>query len=244
MGFLNGILFRKKPNLENQGLEQGFWEKKDLIKNLGSKKYVQKHQVIQDPSKAVNVLRGGGLVILPTETLYGLAVRYQDENALERLFRLKGRSLGKQIPLLIEDPKNIVPHLVEEIPEVAQKLMDVFWPGPLTLIFKARKGVPRLIGGKSRTVGLRQSAHPVVRAIVTALGEPITGTSANLSGLPSPFNLEQISPSLLMASDLVIDGDRLKGRKGSTVLDFTGKEIKIIRQGDLPLSRIREHIQL
>lgn len=214
------------------------WDMSTIRQRLPADRLMADHQIVQNPLPALKVLKGGGAVITPTDTLYGLAVRALDDAALERLFRLKGRSLERQVPVFVENPQDMLQSLVADVSPLAQKLIAEFWPGPLTLVMPAKPGLSRYITGNTQAVGVRQSAHPVIRAMIQALGEPLTGTSANLTDAPSPYSLDQIAPSLLQAVDLVIDGGLLTGRKGSTVLDLTGAEVKILRQGDLPLERI------
>ena len=214
-----------------------------IQKTLGER-FISAHDVLLDPSPVVEVLQVGGMVIMPTDTLYGLMVRCDDERALEQLFRLKGRAIDQKVPILMENPRVYLEKYVEKIPRQAQQLMDTCWPGPLTLVFKSHKDLPRLLVGPDRTIGVRNAAHPVLQAVLSELALPVTGTSANLSGGHSPFRLDQISSHLLKEVDLVVDGGELPGRKGSTVIDFSGKEMRILRQGDLPLTRIREILQL
>jgi L-threonylcarbamoyladenylate synthase len=234
-----------RPNAPD--VEDFHWDRGAVQRALGEDRYMTAHQFLQNPEKALYILKAGGIIIVPTDTLYGLAVRSSDEAALEKLFRLKGRSLERQVPLLIENPEKtlseIVDDLSDSVKEMVQKLVSHFWPGPLTLVLPAKKGLSRLITGNTQAVGLRQAAHPVVRTLLRVLGEPITGTSANLAGAQSPFRLEQISSSVLEKVDLVIDGGTLSGQMGSTVLDLSGPEMQILRQGDLSLNQIREVIK-
>lgn len=197
-------------------------------------------QASEHPEKIAGFLREGKLGIVPTDTLYGLAVKISDGAAVDRMFRAKGRPEDKQTSVLLEDPDVMLQRLVANIPEKAQRLIDRFWPGALTLVLPAHPDVPSWIAGRARTVGVRQPAHPVLRRIIAALGEPITGTSANLTGGISPARRDQLSEALLERVDFLVTDDVLPGQRGSTVLDFTGPELRILREGDLPLLRIQE----
>ena len=222
----------------------GFQDMDQVRSLLGPDRYCTASEIILDPTPVVEVLKKGGMVILPTDTLYGLITRVEEVSSLEKLYRVKGRSLERQVPVLIDSPEYDLPRLVEEIPPLAQKLIDRCWPGPLTLVLKAKTHLPKLLIGHQNAIGVRQSPSSVVRAVLSELGEAVTGTSANLSGGRSPFSLTQISPHILKKAQFVVDGGTLPGRKGSTVIDFTREEIHILRQGDLPLNRVREIIQV
>ena len=138
-----------------------------------------------DVRPAVDILKSGGVVAIPTDTLYGLAACALDRTAVERVFRLKGRSQGVPLPLLLAEPEDIFRYAVD-IPEAARALMERFWPGPLTLVFKKAASISDVVSGGHDTVALRVPDHVVPRAIVRGLGAPITGTSANRTGGPGP----------------------------------------------------------
>lgn len=217
---------------------------RDTLEKLGMERYLLQSELIDRLPFYVEALKQGALLVLPTDTLYALSCRALDTRALEKLYRLKGRSLERQIPIFIENTDAMVDSVAQDIPASARLLMDKIWPGPLTLVLKARENLPKIITGNTGSVGVRQSGHPLIRKLVQALGEPLTGTSANLTGGASPKFLKQIAASVLTGADYVVDGGGLLGQKGSTVLDFTGPEVTIIRQGDCPLERIREIIDI
>jgi L-threonylcarbamoyladenylate synthase len=181
-------------------------------------------------SRASGVILSGGVVALPTESFYGLAVDATDEKAIKRLLQLKKRRETHPILLLI-DSKNVLERLVKEIPRIAWKLMDAFWPGGLTLVFKAGSGVSPLLTGGGVKIGVRLSSHPIPTELARAAGVPITGTSANVSGHAPCKEAKDVFASLGDQSDLLVDGGKTAGGKGSTVLDVTVDPPVILREG-------------
>jgi L-threonylcarbamoyladenylate synthase len=180
--------------------------------------------------KAARVILQGGLVAFPTETFYGLAGEAGNEAALEKIFRVKGREEGKPLLLLAAD-KSWLPGLVQEVPPLAERLIDGFWPGPLTLVFKASPQISPLLTANTGKIGIRVSSHPVAQALVQAVGRPITGTSANLSGQPSTASALEVFQSLGDNLEAILDGGRTAGGLGSTILDLSGPSPQIIREG-------------
>lgn len=189
------------------------------------------------------VIRAGGLLIFPTETLYGLGCVATNEVSLRQLFMVKERREGQPPPILISDEQQLQ-LLVSEYNTTAASLMQAHWPGSLTLILPARKGLSSLLtglttDGSTPTVGVRMSAHPVARALCEGVGEPLVATSANISGATgnaaNPHVIEDISRTLKSRVDIVIDGGAVRGQP-STVVDCTGSIPIILRQGALQLS--------
>ncbi len=179
--------------------------------------------------RAVEILRSGGLVAYPTDTVYGLAALPSDDEAVERLFRVKQRRPDQSTPLLIASPHDLTA-IAAEVPEVAQRLMRDFWPGGLTIVLAKAPGYrSKAIPGE--TVGVRVPDHPVPRELVRLLGEPITGTSANVAGGPEPLTAGDVREQLGDAVDLVIDGGRCPGGRPSTVVDCTVEPVRIVREG-------------
>ncbi len=179
--------------------------------------------------EVVEVIRGGGVVIYPTETLYGLGVDPFHPQAVKRLYEIKGRDRGKPIPFLIKDLQ-VLADLVEEIPAHGRDLIERYWPGPLTLIFRAREGFPSPLRTGEGTIGLRISAHPIARMIVERLDTPLTSTSANRAGGEDFTDIEALSRGFGDAVDLIIDGGEVSGL-GSTVVDLTVTPPKVLREG-------------
>ena len=174
------------------------------------------------------VLVENGLIALPTESFYGLAVAPFNEQALARLWQVKGRSKGKPILLLIGEESQLGP-LVQTIPPAATVLMNAFWPGPLTMVFPAAAGLSDAITSGTRSVGIRLSAWQPLCELLRRIG-PVTGTSANREGMTPPTTAEEISHSLGDALDLIVDAGPTPGGRPSTVIDVQGP-IRIIRDG-------------
>jgi len=192
--------------------------------------------------RAVVVLRAGGVVAFPTETFYGLAVDAMNDGAIERIFAIKGRAFSNPIALIAGD-KSGIGALVAEIPAAAQRLMQAFWPGPLTLLFSASPRIsPRLTAGTGK-IGIRISSHPIAAGLAMRLGGPITATSANLSGAPECSNAAEVLANLGDRVDLVIDGGATPGGKGSTLLDITADPPVCLREGAITRLNIQETLK-
>ena len=187
--------------------------------------------------RASRMILQGGVVVFPTETSYGLGVDAMEVKALQRIFHIKGRKEEKPLLLLVAD-RTWVPGLVKNISPMAERLMERFWPGPLTLVFEAAAHLPPILLANRGKVGLRVSSHPVALALVKAVGRAITGTSANLSGQPSASLVAEVFQALGRQVDVILDGGKTAGGLGSTVLDVAGKRPKIIRQGAVPQAQL------
>jgi L-threonylcarbamoyladenylate synthase len=180
--------------------------------------------------QAAGVIHSGGVVALPTESFYGLAVDATNEKAIRRLLHLKKRRPDHPI-LILMGSRNGLEGMVQDIPRIAWKLMDAFWPGGLTLVFKAGSGVSPLLTGGGDKIGIRLSSHPIPTELAHAAGVPITGTSANLSGQIPCTEAEDVLLSLGEELDLLLDGGKTAGGKGSTVLDVTVDPPGVLREG-------------
>lgn len=181
-------------------------------------------------NRAVAVLRGGGLVAFPTETYYGLAVDPFNEEALNRLFMVKRRPRMKPILVLISDISQL-DQLVTHIPPPYPRLIKLFWPGPLTLVFPAKSNLsPQLTGG-TETIGIRWSPNPLANDLIQAFGGPITATSANRSGENAAVSSEEIVTIFGDDVDLVLGDDRTPGGIGSTLVGMQHGELCCIRRG-------------
>lgn len=195
----------------------------------------------KDFKDAVSLIRSGGMVALPTETYYGLAVDPFNPAALKRLFLIKQRVAQKPILLIIDNPSSLE-FLVKEVPDVYRPVMETQWPGPVTLVFKAKEELSSLLTGNTGTVGVRCSSHPVARKLVEMIGSPVTATSANISGLPAAVSAQEVVSQLGGSIDMVLDGGRTPGEKGSTIIGYRGNKVYLIREGVVPFSEI-EHAE-
>jgi L-threonylcarbamoyladenylate synthase len=180
--------------------------------------------------QAAGVLRGGGIIALPTETFYGLAVAAHDAAAVRRLFLVKGRPAAKPVLVLLDTASRLDTVAVDVSP-AAMALMARHWPGPLTLVFRAAARVPVEVTAATGTVGVRVPAHAVARGLVHALDAPITAPSANPSGQEPPTTAAGVLAYLDGAIDLVLDGGPTTGGPPSTVLDTTVTPPRLIRAG-------------
>jgi L-threonylcarbamoyladenylate synthase len=191
----------------------------------------------QGIEKAGQLILQGKVVAFPTETFYGLGVDALDVPALQKIFRIKGREENKPLLLLVAD-RTWLPELVKRISPRAERLMERFWPGPLSLVFEAAAHLPPLLTGNTGKIGLRISSHPVAQALVQTVGRAITATSANVSGQPSASLAGEVFQALGKKIDAILDGGKTAGGLGSTVVDVSEVCPKIIRQGALPQAEL------
>ncbi len=191
--------------------------------------------------KACEVITAGGVVIFPTQSLYGLGANALDEDAVDRIFQIKQRPPDKPVLVLIKSIPEIR-HIVREVPPAAEKIMKALWPGGITLVCFARPDLPRNLTAGTGKIGVRLPLHPVTRHLVDAASGPITGTSANLSGQAGCSKISEIDPRVLGEVDMVLDSGTLIGGSGSTVVDVTVSPPHILREGLVPSSRILEAI--
>ena len=159
----------------------------------------------QDLKKAGELLRAGGLVAIPTETVYGLAANALDGAAVKAIYQAKGRPSDNPLIVHICDFGQLPP-LVREVPEAAKQLAQAFWPGPLTIILKKSGLVPAETSGGLDTVAVRFPAHPVAQAVIREAGVPLAAPSANLSGRPSPTTFAHVEEDLTGRVDALVDG--------------------------------------
>lgn len=192
--------------------------------------------------QVLDVFKRGGVIAYPTETFYGLGVDPFNESAIEKLFALKGRETDKPISILVKD-KKMLTEVAEEIPLSAEILIKKFWPGPLTIIFKAKKIIPSLITGSTGKIGVRISSNPITQKLLEAIDAPITATSANPSGEKSPVTAREVMDYFENEVDLILDGGTLFGRLGSTIVDVTEGDLKVIREGEIPLKTVVEGLK-
>ncbi len=191
--------------------------------------------------KIVGVLSKGGLMAFPTETFYGLGAHALIKDAVEAVFRLKGRDPGKPVSVIVSDLA-MFGRIVEPPPPAFKAIASRFWPGPLTLILRAVPGIPDDILGPDRTIGIRYPKVDWIRAVVKALGAPITATSANISGEKELYDPRDVKRAFAGLVDLIVDGGRTPGLLATTVLDLTGEKPRILRDGQISRSVLEEYI--
>lgn len=178
--------------------------------------------------RVCDALQRGGVVVLPTETVYGLAALASDRTATGLLFDRKGRASDVPVAVLCADVDQAL-SLAEAPPDRAVELAGLHWPGPLTMVLRRRADLGWALGEPAETIGVRCPDHDLVRAVAARIG-PLATTSANLHGHPTPPTAEEAAAQLLGPVDLVVDGGVLGGAP-STVVDLTGPAPRILRQG-------------
>ena len=192
--------------------------------------------------EAVRILRNGGVAAIPTDTVYGLAAAYDDEQAVDRVFSIKSRPSGLAVPLLLDDASSIERY-VSDVPDSFWALAKTFWPGPLTIVLRKSPLVSDKLTAGRDTVGLRVPDHWLPRYISKSLDKAITGTSANLSGSPSLTTAQAVEEQLGEVVDMVIDGGESSGTAASTVVDLSGDTLAILREGSITLDDIEKAIR-
>ncbi|MEP7136893.1 MAG: L-threonylcarbamoyladenylate synthase [Chloroflexota bacterium] len=188
---------------------------------------------------ALKVLKNGGLVAFPTDTVYGVGALAFDGKAVESIYIAKDRPIEKAIPVLIADAADME-KVGTNIPDIAHQLAARFFPGPLTCIIPKQPTLPESVSA-TETVGVRVPDHEVARALLRAAG-PMAVTSANISGQPSPSTAQEVLAQLGGRIDLIIDGGTTPGGVPSTLVDCTGNELKILREGPISLQEIRQKL--
>ncbi len=186
---------------------------------------------------AATVLRDGGIVVFPTETVYGIGASARSCFGPQEIIEIKVRPLEKPLPWLVEDEGALDIYGVD-VPDYARNLGKAFWPGALTLVVKASDEVGKDFRADDDTVALRSPDHEVVMELIQASGGPIIATSANTSGQPAPGTFDEVEERIIAAADVVLDGGETAHRKASTVIDCTGAEPVIIREGAIPTEEV------
>lgn len=200
----------------------------------------------RDPDPAIiadvaAILRAGGVVAYPTDTLYGLAVDPRRDAAVRKLFDVKERDHSNAIALIAADTAQAATAGVLGPDEL--RLAERFWPGPLTIVAPAAEGLSRWLAGELGTVGVRVPGHAVARALAAAFGRPITATSANLSGRPAATTADQAAAALEGRIDAVLDAGPSPGGAPSTIVELTGGRPVLRRAGAIAWDRVIEALQ-
>lgn len=190
-----------------------------------------------DYTPAIEIFMAGGVIAYPTETFYGLCVNPYNADAVQALYRLKGRPPSSPMPLIIGGI-SMIRFVAKELPPQAVQLMKRFWPGPLTIVLKAADSLPAEVTAGTGTIGVRLPGCPNARRFSNTLGFPITSTSANPSGAAPSTSAKEVLDYFDGAIALIIDGGSLEGKKGSTIVDATGEKLELVRDGAIPSSEI------
>jgi len=196
-------------------------------------------KLVQQIEKAAQIVKSGGVVAFPTDTVYGLGASPFIAKAVERIYEIKGRTRRLPLPVLLADEAQLA-DVVASVPDIARLLMKRFWPGGLTLVLGKASLLPDNVTAGGGTVAVRMPNHEVTLALIRKAGVPIVGTSANLSNSPSAITAAEVREQLDGAVDLVVDGGRCPGGIESTVVDLTGRVPVILRQGAVTEEKIQQ----
>jgi L-threonylcarbamoyladenylate synthase len=188
-----------------------------------------------DLEKAAEILKNGGIVIFPTDTAFGIGCRIDNEGAIEKLIKIRGRKENQPFPVLVSSLEMAKKYLKSFSRDV-KNLTDKYWPGGLTVVLDCREElVNPVIRGNGKTLGVRMPDHETTLRLIDKVGVPIIGSSANFSKGNTPFSLDEVDRKLLKLVDFVLEG-KTKNKDSSTVVDCTGKQWKILRQGVVNVS--------
>mgnify|MGYP002029237312 FL=1 len=183
--------------------------------------------------QAVKEIQSGGVVMIPTDTLYGLAVDPRNRNAIERLFTVKGRAPSSAVAMICADLEQVEREF-GLLSDLAKEVSRLFWPGPLTMVIDGNNLMKKNGISSDGSVGVRVPSHPVARALAHAVGHPITATSANRSGERAPQAVTEASKTILESVGLILDAGELIGGLPSTIVDVRTKPVRLVRVGAIP----------
>jgi len=187
-------------------------------------------------SQSIQILKSGGVGVFPTDTVYGIGCRLDDENALKRLFEIRNRPEEKAVLAVVDSVEMAQKYLLPIPQEVKEKLIEKYWPGGLTIVLPCNTiVVPSLARGGGATLGVRQTNHPVLLRIIKELGVPLVAPSANFAGAPTPRTFEEVDKTLLSLVDSIIEGE-CGGDAPSTVIDCSIHPWKVLRQGAVEIT--------
>lgn len=205
------------------------------------KQYFDLKEKIEDNSikEASKSIQKGGLVLFPTETVYGIGANGLDEEAVKKIFIAKGRKQDNPLILHVSN-KKMVNQIAQNITELEYKLMEAFWPGPFTIILERTEKVPDVVTGGLNTVGIRMPSNEIAQKLIEYSKVPIAAPSANISGRPSGTNVEDIFQELSDKVDYIIDGGQCEIGVESTVVRVIGKEVHILRPGKITKEQIQK----
>jgi L-threonylcarbamoyladenylate synthase len=190
-------------------------------------------------TEAAQTILDGGVIIYPTETIYGIGANALEPKIVDRVYGIKERRKSNPILVLIPD-RAALDELTLGVPEVAEKLMSKFWPGPLTIVFKAAPILSKILTAGTGKIGVRLSSDPFCNELLSICKIPITSTSANLSGEQNPDSIDIINRKVQESVDLIVDAGTLTSRTPSTVVDVTKGKVELVREGAIEYGKILE----
>lgn len=191
-------------------------------------------------NRAIKVIQAGGLIVFPTDTIYGLGANALNPQSVLKVYKAKKRQLDRALPLIVSGLE--MAEILAFVTKKAKKLIQVFWPGALTIILKKKPIVPSIVAGGKLSIGIRAPNHSVPLMICKRLGLPLTGTSANKHGGQNPVVVKEVLNQLKEGIDLVLDGGRAKTGIGSTVINLTRNPPLILREGSIIKETIEKTI--
>jgi L-threonylcarbamoyladenylate synthase len=195
--------------------------------------------------RAAEVVIGGGLLIFPTDTVYGLGCSAFHEPGLERIFSMKERPAGKPLPVLVSEPDQLanLDLICGPVSPLAQEIIREFWPGALTLIFPASDRIPNLVTAGTKTIGVRMPKCRLVLDLIAHTRLPLVATSVNISGMPVLQEMSHLIAEWVPKVDLILDGGAAQGGIASTVLDLTTHPPKLLREGAISAQRLQRYLK-
>ena len=206
------------------------------MKNFLDFKSEKEYEKLKIPAK---IIKNGGIVVFPTETVYGIGTNGLDEKAIKRLYEIKKRPFNKPISLLVSDIK-MVEELVKEITDIEYKIMEKFFPGPLTIILKKKDIVPDILTSNGDTVGIRIPEGKIARKLIEYAKTPIATPSANITGKNAGVNIDNIKKDFGDEIDFYIDEGDSKLGKSSTIVKIENKKVNILREGTITKKQIED----
>ncbi len=188
-------------------------------------------------AKTQKILKGGGVIAFPTDTFYGLGADPCNQISVDKIYEIKGRDSKKPLLLLIDSLAKL-DKLVQDPSDASKKLIETFWPGPLTMLFKPKSSIPKYI--TKELIGIRQPGNPITRKLLSNLNHPLTAPSANGKGEAPATTAEQVRDRLGNKVDLILDAGICKGGEPSTLVDTTQTPVRLIRTGAISFQSIQE----
>ncbi|MCX6013664.1 MAG: L-threonylcarbamoyladenylate synthase [Chloroflexi bacterium] len=196
----------------------------------------------QEIKKAAQILKNGGVVVFPTDTVFCMGASAVIDSAVKKIFSIKQRSLDKALPILISE-KDDLKNIAEPIPDIVWCLGDKFWPGGLTIVLRMKKSFKTFAAAGKETIAVRIPNHYIPISIIKELGSPVTGTSANITGTGSITKVNDVHKQLDNKVDLIIDGD-CPGGIESTIIDLSVDEPQVLRYGAIPVEVIEQRCNI
>ena len=197
-------------------------------------KNVKDYEKLKEPAE---IIKQGGIVVFPTETVYGIGTNGLDEKAIDKLYKIKQRPYSKPISLLVSNMK-MIEEVATEITDIEYKLMEAFFPGPLTIILKKKKTIPNVLTADTDTVGIRMPEEDIAQKLIEYAGTPIGAPSANITGKKSGTNIQSIMRDFGDKVDCYIDGGECKIGIGSTIVKVIDGVPNILREGSITKEKI------